>query len=189
MSCWAGKIQVWENPSLCLTLHAKQYQGRLQVFLRCCSGQAQQGWRQSLTPRLITEFKISQLSSRHRHHLNGLPLVGCCFRFCYAILRKLQDIGLISFYCGNLDYPESIQMLYSLCYVPAEKMVEYCKTVVIAKLCRWYDQDLVFLCVWRGRQQGEWGQAIAWQWEEAESSSSFWLDDILSLLSIWIGPG
>jgi antitoxin component of RelBE/YafQ-DinJ toxin-antitoxin module len=70
---------------------------------------------------------IKVLKSR----LAGVELIGCFFHFRKALWRKLQELGLTSFYNSNPAFQMWVNMVAALSYVPVEQVAEYYNSVIL----------------------------------------------------------
>jgi hypothetical protein len=61
----------------------------------------------------------------------GVELIGCFFHFRKALWRKLQDLGLTSFYNSNPQFQMWINMVAALSYVPVDQVAEYYDSVIL----------------------------------------------------------
>lgn len=83
--------------------------------------------------RVVVDFEAAVIKCL-RNRLPGVSVVGCSFHFRNAIWKKLQDLGLAAFFNQDLDFQEWIRMIYSLSFVPLDKVVQYYDSVIMDKM-------------------------------------------------------
>jgi len=69
-----------------------------------------------------------------RNRFPGVHIDGCAFHMRQAIWRKLQELGLTSFFHQDGDFQELVHMVYALAYVPVDKITEYYEKVILVTI-------------------------------------------------------
>ena len=64
----------------------------------------------------------------------GSTITGCTFHMRQAIWRKLQEIGLTSFFYKDANFQELVYMVYALSFVPINNLVDYYKEVILQRI-------------------------------------------------------
>lgn len=60
-----------------------------------------------------------------RNRFPGVHIDGCEFHMRQAIWRKQQELGLTSFFHQDGDFQELVHMVFTLAFVPVDKITEY----------------------------------------------------------------
>lgn len=69
-----------------------------------------------------------------RNRFPGVHIDGCEFHMRQAIWRKLQELGLTSFFHQNGDFQELVHMVYALAFVPVDQITEYYEAVILVRI-------------------------------------------------------
>jgi len=69
-----------------------------------------------------------------RNRFPGVHIDGCEFHMRQAIWRKLQELGLTSFFHQDGDFQELVHMVYTLTFVPVDKITEYYEAVILVRI-------------------------------------------------------
>jgi hypothetical protein len=105
---------------------------------------------------------------------------GCTFHMRQAIWRKLQEMDLIPFFHRDADFQELVYMVYTLSFVPQDKIVDYYEEVILQRI-----EDKTSL------EAGEDGDAVLDEDTEDDTCWRFWqrqLDAFVAYLDhTWIG--